>query len=137
MKKPNSVAQMFTRERVLLATPSFFEILKRVGGFHDANVSKSGFSDGDWIIEFGKIYFPEERTYNIDGINGCSIRFCNFRDVDLGALEEIEGRDLFFMDIMDDRVSITFSYDGTEVSNIRFDPDCSYFQWKFDSPNEK
>jgi hypothetical protein len=128
--------QVFARERVGLTTPVFHEILRRVGGFHDANVSMSTHLDGNWIVELSEIYFLEERTYNICDVTGCHIHFGNCRDIDPRVLEKIAGRDLFIMSVLDNKVSITFSYDGMELSNIEFDQGCSFFQWKFGSAEE-
>lgn len=129
MEQTNS--GVFQRAKTSLSDPFFKTILKCAGSFHDARIASSQYVDANWMLEIVDIYFPVERKYNIFSTSGCVMYISNCIGLTSSTVMEVIERELFELKLNGDKISMVFSFDGMEISNLKFDPRDSYFQWIF------
>ena len=126
------VPELINNKRIPISDPLFKKIIEYTGWFHDSNISESHFVDNVWMIRLGDVYFPSEKSYNVYDIRGCIIILSNCTIINSSILVDIIGRDIFELDIYNDSIHIIFSFDGYEISGVKFDPYRSHFEWIFD-----
>lgn len=117
-------------ERIPLAGSEFQELLKAVGGFHDAFIDTSRKLGDTWIIEIRHVYFLGVERYDAFGTHGCDLHLagCNVPESWVG---EAHDREIFEFGVARDQAHFVFTFDGMEMSGITFDPERSFAQWLF------
>ena len=122
---------LFGGETTSLSSQRFLNIWKLTGGFHDAAISRSSFVSNIWTLNLNEIYFPSLGVYNAYNTHGALFLFHSCSDMTLQIAKLFDGQDIFEITFTKETVSFVFSFDGTEVKNLKVNLDKSCFRWEF------